>query len=206
MKEYPKIQTIYKRDAATKHKRLLEGEFSLPELEYLAWNKWTFTEKVDGTNIRVMWDGEKATFGGKTDAAQLYAPLFERLQTLFYAGALARIFSGPACLYGEGHGAKIQKGGGNYCQEPDFALFDICCGDTWLERHNVEEIGNKLECKIVPIVGRGPLIDAIEATRAGQNSAWGNFLSEGLVMRPAVEMLNRRGHRIITKIKHKDFQ
>ena len=65
MKEYIKIQTIFKRDLLTNHKTLLEGDYSLPEFDYLKDNTWIFTEKVDGTNIRVMWDGKEIAFGGK---------------------------------------------------------------------------------------------------------------------------------------------
>ena len=102
--------------------------------------------------------------------------------------------------------AKIQKGGGNYRADGvDFTLFDVRCGEVWLNRENVEDIAHKLEVQPVPIVGRGPLPEAIELTKAGIFSAWGDFSSEGLVMRPAVEMLDRRGHRIITKVKTKDF-
>lgn len=55
MTEYHKIQTLFKRDMESKHKTLLEGQWTLPEFEYLAGNVWTFTEKVDGTNIRVIF-------------------------------------------------------------------------------------------------------------------------------------------------------
>ena len=48
METYHKIQTIYKRDPANSFKTLLEGEYSLPEFEYLKDNTWVFTEKVDG--------------------------------------------------------------------------------------------------------------------------------------------------------------
>jgi len=59
MKEFHKIQTIYKRDPATKHRTLVEGDFSLPEFGFLQNNAWVFTEKVDGTNnVRVIFDGE----------------------------------------------------------------------------------------------------------------------------------------------------
>lgn len=206
MREYHKIVTVWQRDPATKHKTLLEGVWAEPEFDYLKNNEWTFTEKVDGTNIRVMWNGDQVRFGGKTDAAQLYVPLMERLQELFYQGAIARLFDGPACLYGEGYGAKIQKGGGNYLQDKvDFCLFDALVGETWLERNNVEEIATKLNCGVVPIVGRGTLMDGIELTRKGFKSQWGDFISEGLVMRPSTELKTRRGNRVITKIKHKDF-
>ena len=48
MKEYHKIQTVFMRDLENRYKTLLEGQFSLPEFEYLANNEWAFTEKVDG--------------------------------------------------------------------------------------------------------------------------------------------------------------
>ena len=48
-KEYPKIQSIFKRDENT-HK-FIDGVFSLPEFEYLKDNLWIWTEKIDGRNI-----------------------------------------------------------------------------------------------------------------------------------------------------------
>ena len=56
MEKYHKIMTVFKRDPETKYKTLLMGEWALPEFEYLCCNPWVFTEKIDGTNIRVNWD------------------------------------------------------------------------------------------------------------------------------------------------------
>ena len=58
MREYHKITTVFDRDPENKFKTLIDGQFSKPEFEYLANNEWDFTEKVDGTNIRIIWDGE----------------------------------------------------------------------------------------------------------------------------------------------------
>jgi len=74
MTEYHKIQTVFKRDPKTKYKTLLKNQFSLPEFEYLALNTWVFTEKIDGTNIRIIIDFTQGTrqcvrFAGKTDKA-----------------------------------------------------------------------------------------------------------------------------------------
>jgi hypothetical protein len=206
MNKYHKIVTVYERDPATKHKTLVEGKFALPEFAYLAANAWVFTEKVDGTNIRVDWDGERAEFGGRTDNAQIHTSLYQRLSELFSGGRGKWDNLPPMTLYGEGYGAKIQKGGGNY--NPDgaaFVLFDVFCG-VWLERENVEKIAQQLGTEVVPIVGFGPLSAMVEIVRRGFNSAWGGFLAEGIVARPAIEMLNRKGERIITKLKHKDFR
>ena len=55
METYHKIQTVWLRDPDNRYKTLLEGQWATPEFEYLANNEWTFTEKVDGTNVRVMF-------------------------------------------------------------------------------------------------------------------------------------------------------
>lgn len=54
MKTYPKIPSVFVRDEKT-HK-FIDGQFRCPEFEYLQDNLWLWTEKVDGTNIRVIWD------------------------------------------------------------------------------------------------------------------------------------------------------
>jgi ATP-dependent RNA circularization protein (DNA/RNA ligase family) len=207
MNEYHKIQTLFKRDMERNGKTLLEGQWTLPEFEYLANNQWVFTEKVDGTNIRIMLKNGAITFGGKTDAAQIPAQLVARLNERFLpmATKMLDIFTGDACLYGEGYGAKIQKGGGNYRQDQDFVLFDVKCGDWWLQRADVEDVARKLGIEVVPIIGEGTLHDAITSAKAGIISMWGDFQAEGIVARPKVELKTRNGSRIITKIKCRDF-
>lgn len=218
MNEYHKITTVYKRDP--KNMRFVfEGEWAEPEFEYLQENSWSWTEKVDGTNIRVMWDGESIRFGGKTDKAQLYVPLYDKLQAMFAdkidlfkstfpitADTITEANPVSVCFYGEGYGANIQKGGGNYkADDVGFVLFDVKIGNTWLERKNVEDLAVKFGIKPVPIVGTGSLVDAIEMVKNGLKSQWGDFMAEGLVCRPTVELKDRRGNRIITKIKARDF-
>jgi ATP-dependent RNA circularization protein (DNA/RNA ligase family) len=211
MKEYHKIQTVFKRAPDNNHKTLLEGDFSLPEFEYLQNNVWVFTEKVDGINIRVMYDGKEIAFSGKTDNAQIPAFLVKKLQEYFLPQAhkFTEKFGGDpidVCLYGEGYGAKIKKGGGNYRPDQDFVLFDVKIGDWWLKREDVEDIAKFFGLEIVPIIGEGTLTEMVEQTRKGFNSIWGNFLAEGIVARPKVELITRGGARLITKIKHKDFR
>ncbi len=214
MKEYHKIQTVFKRDPFTNNKTLQEGEYSLPEFEYLKDNLWIFTEKVDGTNIRVIFDGtddvaNSVKFFGKTGNAEIPLHLLSTLSVTFSFSRIFKmreIFKDIVCLYGEGYGAKIQKGGGNYRQDQGFVLFDVKIGDWWLKRENVNDIASKLGLEQVPIVGMGTLSDMVEMTRQGFQSVWGPFTAEGIVARPATELFSRNGERIITKIKHKDFK
>ena len=205
--KYHKIKTVYERDPENKYKTLILGKYATPELDYLKSNDWVFTEKVDGTNIRIMWDGEKMRFGGRTDNAQMPTFLYDRLGDLFSETMLLDKFGdAEVVLFGEGFGARIQKGGGNYISDGvSFVLFDVYIG-MWLKREDVEEIANSLGIDVVPIVGEGTLVEAVNLAMDGITSKWGDFPAEGLVMRPRVEMCTRAGHRIITKIKTKDFK
>ena len=202
MREYPKIESLYMRNEKTHRFRL--GDFRCPEFEYLYTNDWTATEKVDGTNIRIGWDGESVEIAGRTDRAQMPVFLFERLATLFQPIRFGSM--DPLTLYGEGYGAKIQKGGGNYIADGvDFVLFDVRCGDWWLRQGDVIDVAEKLGIKQTPTHMGGDL-DGIEKLVAnGFESAWGEFPAEGVVCKPAVEMNTRSGARIIVKLKTKDF-
>ena len=209
MKTYHKIQTVWKRDPANKNRTLLDGEWALPEFEYLASLNWEFTEKVDGTNVRVLWDGERTSFAGKTDNAQMPPRLLAALMLCdFGADAMSAQFGkeGGVCLYGEGYGAKIQKGGGNYRQDNGFVLFDVRVGDWWLMRKDIEEIGKSLGLDVVPVIGVGDLHSMVARCMLGFKSTWGDFQAEGIVARPMVPLQTRNGHRVIAKLKCKDFR
>lgn len=204
MKEYHKIQSVFKRNEKTG--KFLDGQWSLPEFEYLAGNDWIGTEKVDGTNVRVIWDGQQVRFGGKTDSAQMPVFLLDRLRDLFPADRFSGAFDCPACLYGEGYGARIQKGGGNYIPKGvDFILFDVRVGEWWLKPEDVADVAGKLGIRRVPIVFRGPLTDAIRLVAADMESTFGHFCMEGMVLTTAIPLMTRNGQRIITKVKTRDF-
>ena len=49
--EYQKINTLFKRDS---NNVIMPDEWADPMFEYLANTKWEATEKVDGTNIRII--------------------------------------------------------------------------------------------------------------------------------------------------------
>ena len=210
MKEYHKIQTVYFRDPETNYKTLLEGTWAKPEFELLKDIDWICTEKIDGTNIRVMWDGENVLFGGKTDNAQIPPILIKALQDTFTNEKMKEVFpdADNVCLYGEGYGKKIQKGGNYLPDRADFILFDVKVGDWWLTREANEDIATKLNIEVVPIIGIWKLEQAIEYVKNGFKSTIAHnkdYVAEGLIMKPKTELFNRKGERVIAKIKHKDF-
>ena len=205
-KEYPKIISIFKRDENTHN--FIDGAFSLPEFEYLKDNFWVWTEKIDGMNIQVDWNKETVRFGGKTDNAQIPSSLYNKLQEMFTNDKFTRLYPDESmCLYGEGYGRKI-LGGGKYISDGvGFILFDVLIDGWWLKRESIEDIANKLKIDVVPIVGSGTLVDGVTVIKSRRfKSKWGDFLAEGLVLKPKVELKTRAGDRVITKIKHKDYK
>lgn len=210
MKEYHKIQTVFLRTPESKFKTLMEGHWAMPEFELLKDVRWVWTEKIDGTNIRIMWDGVQVRFGGKTDDAQIPTFLLNVLQERFTPVLLQNTFKDAkaVCIYGEGYGRKIQKGDNYLSDRCDFILFDVHVDGWWLTRENLEDVATKLGVDIVPIIGKGTLMEAVELVKKGFKSTIANnkdYDAEGLIMKPEVELFNRQGNRIVTKIKHRDF-
>jgi hypothetical protein len=207
---YHKIDSVFKRDPETKHRTFLVGQWSRPEFGYLADLAWDGTEKVDGTNVRIHLTDGAFYVGGRTERADLPKPLTASLDEVGER-ALAELPSGLT-LYGEGYGAKIQKGGGDYRQDQGFILFDVMTSDgMFLQRADVEDIAGKIGVPVTPVLFRGSLWDAIADLEDPAVAPWSKVAEqpipvEGYVLRPQVELRNRQGQRVITKLKVRDFR
>lgn len=206
--EYHKIENVFQRDRTKKHHVLLEWEWSIPEFEYLVHNTWIVSEKIDGTNIRVHWDGKIVSFGGRTNDAQIPKPLIARLQELFTEDKFIKTFGEKVVtLYGEGYGNKIQKVGHLYLPDSvDFMLFDVLINNVFLEYPNIFDIAISMDIKSVPYIGRFELWEAIDLAQQGFTSSIGNCQAEGVICKPELDIKTRTGKRIITKIKTASFE
>ena len=208
MQEYIKIETLYNRDT-NGSKKLIEGDFRNETVEFLKDNPWVFTEKIDGTNTRVHWDGHKVEFGGRTDRADMPKPLMKFLEDTFGTPEAEEMFEQKfgetdVILYGEGYGPKIQNGGA-YRDDVSFILFDVLIGSVWLKREAVEDIARAFSIDVVPIIFTGTLQEAVDFVKTHPKSTIGTANMEGVVGRPAVEVKDRLGKRVIVKVKVKDF-
>ena len=206
---YHKIQSLFKRDPETNYKTFIEGAWTLEEFQLLRNIEWQFTEKIDGTNIRVMFD-EVMEIAGRSNNADIPAKLVSHINETLPTKKLEEVF--PAVrvvLIGEGYGAGIQKGG-NYRQDQGFILFDVWLPDTdyYLSRENVENVAYKLGIPFAPVIHQGPLLDGIDLVKGELKSKVSQVeqYAEGVVARPAVELKDKQGRRIITKIKRRDYQ
>jgi ATP-dependent RNA circularization protein (DNA/RNA ligase family) len=212
MTVYHKIDAPFMRDQKGK---MLHGQWCRPEFEYLANNDWEFTEKVDGTNIRIcvsrVEDYATYEIRGRTDNAQIPPALTVALTRLISPiidsiGAIMVVRNiDELVIYGEGYGPKI-NGGDRYRDDPSFAVFDIKVEEFWLYREAVNDFCKEVGLDSVPVIGHGTLYDAFDMVKAGITSQWGDFEAEGIVATPSVPLFNRQSNRIITKIKHVDFR
>lgn len=212
MKQYTKIPTIFERDM-TGSKKLIEGRFRDETVEFLKDNEWVGTEKIDGTNIGVVWDGHRVSFQGRTEKAQIPSGLVNRLTELFGGDANEELFEQKfgemqVILFGEGYGCNINKAGKLYSKDFQFILFDVYIvdSDLWMKMDAIEDIAQTFGIQAVPIVFRGTLAEAVDFIKAEPDSTIGTAKMEGIVCKPAVDMLDRMKRRIIVKVKVEDFK
>ncbi len=208
--EYHKIETLFERDMEG-NKKLIEGRFRNEAVDFLKDNEWIFSEKIDGTNVRVHWDGHKVMFGGRTDSAQMPTPLMYALNDLFLGITNEQLFeqkfgAEPVTIYGEGYGGKIQSGSA-YRPEQGFILFDVRVGGTWLNRESIEDIAKAFNLDVVPVVMRGTIQEAVDYVKTRPNSTITTEIKpmEGLVGVPKARLTDFRGNRVIVKVKVEDF-
>lgn len=211
--EYIKIQTANKR-AEDGTKKLLEGVWRDETLRYLSPLPFYWQEKIDGTNIRVVWDGHNVSFFGRTDKADIPKHLLTRLCELFASSEAEELFEqkfgeSEIILFGEGFGEKIQSNGmnGNYIQGVDFALFDVYCSeqDLWLTRESVRDIATAFGLRTPDTIFIGTIDEAIAFVKTKPKSHIGDADMEGVVGRPLYELKTRRGDRVIVKVKVRDY-
>lgn len=213
MEKYSKITTVFDRDPETDYSTLLEGEYAEPVLAFLSDAEWVFREKIHGTNLRLIYKPDASVpvmLKGRTEDSQVPSPLTDAiLGREGIADRLGEQFGDtPACLYGEGYGHKVQREGERYLPDShDFCLFDVKVGDWWLQEDDVADVAEGVGLTRAPIIGTGTLAEAVELVREGFRSrvAEEPLIAEGLVMHPRIDLYDRAGERVMTKVKHEDF-
>jgi hypothetical protein len=212
MKEYSKIDTLFERDEAFR----VTGVLKRPVFADIS--RWIVTEKIDGTNIRVSMEhgASEIKIGGRSDNAQIHADLVRYLYATFTPAKMATLFLPETqagtriMLYGEGFGAGIQKGGA-YRPDKAFIAFDALVeqGDDawWQDDATVTEFAARLGIERAPVLGEWSLDEIVQRVREGIDSvcAQTKCRAEGIVARPREPLFDRRGQRLILKLKTKDF-
>lgn len=216
---YPKINTLWARDEKGK---IITHQYSKAEFKNI--ENWIVTEKVDGTNIRVVFERTlpdlpnssfvyAVSFYGRTDKAQIPSQLLKHLEATFNIEKMIELFGDckKLILYGEGYGKGIQKKGEKYRTTQGFILFDVLIDGWWLEYESVKDIADKLKIPCVHSFGvmdKDWIIDLIQDKRKS-NHAFNETLIEGVVCTAYPMMMFRDNEKLIPikfKLKVKDYE
>lgn len=200
--KYPKIDCLFERNSDLK----LSNTFRDLAFEYLKDLKWQGFEKLDGTNVRIYWDGYRVSTHGRTDNAvfeKSFEEYLEKFKSKEFEELMEQIFGEKEVhLFGEGLGQKIQGGSST---ENKIVLFDILVQENWLKYEDVKDVGNKLGFEVVNLEIEGTLNELIEYVKTPRKASNKDIQMEGLVARPKYNLFTGK-KRIQTKIKFDMFK
>lgn len=199
---------------ATKKWRLLTpmdgvaDTYRSPLLAYLARFPWVYTRKVDGENIRIQWNGEQALWNGKSNKFQCSADFTDYMNSTFLEEIFEEKFGRDkvVTIFGEKMGPKTQRNELGL-EKDELIIFDVNIDGTWLCKQDVKDIAGYFGARTV--LDFMPSTDddlALQLKTLIEMCADGRFKDwEGIVATPLVEMRDQAGHRVIVKIKNKDY-
>lgn len=96
---YPPILTPFRY----RQDKPMNGDWRKPEMKMLAGEEWTWTELIQGTHCRVIWNGSKISFAGRDNSplTRLFPDQRRILKGLFPEEVVWGLYgSHPVILYG----------------------------------------------------------------------------------------------------------
>lgn len=224
--EYPKINSLWKRDMDSNKKfhKLIEGDYACPE--FAVQKKWRVQEKIDGTNIRIIITGNAIEYKGRTSDAQLHPKLLDALKAIDFTPFFAEFPDKPAVFFGEGFGAGIQSGG-IYRPTMSFILFDVYLSGRWSTREEVSHFAEMLHLETPHDFGLMTEEEIVSFVKSKPRGKYGQdlvstkdlfesnvvikdtgYILEGVIARsePLVRFNTMHANPVAWKLKVKDFK
>ena len=173
-------------------------------------------EKIHGTSAHISWkDSEVRLFSGGAKH-ETFAKLFdvEELAKLFEEHFVVQSMEehpDTVILFGEAYGGKMQGMKHTYGDELQFIVFDVKVNDTWLSVPDAYDVASKLNQEFVDYVKCDTKLETLNYYRdltsrqAARNGMGTDKMSEGVVLRPLIELKKSNGNRIIVKHKRDEF-
>jgi len=166
-------------------------------------------EKIHGTSAHISWkEGEIKYFSGGSNHEN-FKKIFDEefLITKFKETGLEKV-----TVYGEAYGGKCQGMSGTYGKELKFVAFEVQIKDCWLAVPNAAEVVESLGLEFVYFTKTSTNLDELNQERdnysvqADRNGCGKDKPSEGIVLRPLIEVTKNNGKRIIAKYKCEAFK
>lgn len=214
--EYPKLKNLHKRDPAD-NKVIDEFTDEIFSPELLGNAGWTWREKMDGTNLRIIWDGHRAEYRGRTDRAQFSNGqtvfLDEKIKSPAFEELLEQTFGNTeAALYAELIGNKIQ-GNPHKIVGYEIRVYDAFVAGWWLLPASVDELANDLGLGSAEIIVVAPIghMHQVMKNVAAQSEFFeeetieSDYL-EGIVGTAPGGVLHRSGTILRVKLKLENYK
>lgn len=213
--KYDKFSSPFKKD-----EKFINTEELSQDLPY---GSWIVTEKIDGTNIRIILTkpdeegnrdihiGSRKLILNQSDkGSKVYFDCLEELN-LNKIKEYFKDVDSTVIVYGEGYGAGVQKGG-IYSSKKNFRVFDIRIGKAYQDFRYVKKVCLDNQLNLVPIIAELEFLSYEECVaRLKQTSQ--TYIKEGTGGKPEgfvykfePVLLNKYGERLIFKVKNKDFK
>lgn len=210
MEYYPKIDTLYNRNEFFKVRT-----DSLRREEFGLINRWVIETKLDGMNMSIaiayFEDEYRFFLRGRTDKSQIPAEMRQWFNGWQYKNEGSAIhwmkqhdlFN--AEIFFEGVGSKI-NGGGEYGIHHGI-VFDVKVNtESWLDPYQVSDVAHALNLeRAFMLPGNTDIHSLTELVRNGVGDRHRHTMAEGVVAKPPVPLYDRRGKRVMFKLKTKDF-
>lgn len=172
---------------------------------------------MDGTNLRIIWDGHRAEYRGRTDRAQFSDGqamfLDEKIKSPAFEELLEQTFGNTeAVLFGELIGNKLQ-GNPHKVDGYEIRVYDAFVAGWWLLPENVDELASDLGLDSAEIIGVAPIghmhqgmKNIASMTEAFEGEAEPLEYLEGIVGTAPGSVLGRNGSILRVKLKLENYK
>jgi hypothetical protein len=158
-------------------------------------------------------DGESSTGGiSFFSGGEKYDKFVSIFDQVSLVNAFDRFGMYEVIVFGEAYGGKCQGMSNTYGKELKFVAFDTLVNGSWLTVPKAEKVATDLGFEFVHYVKVSTDLDILDAerdkpsTQAIRNGCGGDKKSEGVVLRPLIELHGNNHARIIAKHKRIEFR
>ncbi len=212
--KYDKFSSPFKKDDKWMNTKELA--------QWLPSGKWIKTEKIDGTNIRIILTkpdeegnreihiaSRKLILNPEDKSSKQFMDCIKDVNLNKIKEHFKDINS-TVTIYGEGYGAGVQKGG-VYSPDKNYRVFDIRIGEAYQDFEYVEKVCIDNQLNVVPIIEEINSINYAECLYSLEQfkdtliKEGHGGKPEGIVYKFEPVLLNKYKERLIFKVKFKDF-
>lgn len=172
-------------------------------------------EKIHGTSAHIKWDPsnpDKIHYFAGGEKHENFVSVFNEGDLINRFKEQFATYSNLITVFGEAYGGKQQGMRETYGPNLKFIAFDVQVGKVWLSVPDAHDVCNSLGIEFVYYNKVNTDMDSLNAERdresqqAIRNGMGPGKKSEGVVLRPIIELTRNNGARIIVKHKRDDFR